>query len=243
MAGHVFKELEHILLVNKRHLAIYLCELGLAVGTQIFITETLGNLEIAVEATHHQQLLQRLRALRKRVELAWIHAAGHHEIAGTLGGGTNQNGRFNLDEVLRIQEVANQDGHAVTQFKILTHTIAAQVQIAVLHANVIAAIGLVLNGERWCLALAQHIQFLHQNLNVARRHLGILALALAHITFHLNAELASQFVGTVAQFLVRSLVEHQLSQSITVAQVGECHTTHLPHTLNPSGKRHALTGV
>ena len=74
VAGHVLKELDDILLVHEAHLAVYLGELGLAVSTQVLVSETLGYLEITVEARHHEQLLQCLRALGKRVKLTWIHA-------------------------------------------------------------------------------------------------------------------------------------------------------------------------
>ena len=46
----------------------------------------------------------------------------------------------------------------MTQFEILAHGIAAQVEIAVFHANVVAAVGIVLDGERGSDTLAQHIQ-------------------------------------------------------------------------------------
>ena len=49
MAGHVFKQIDYIVLLDKTHLTVYLSELRLAVGTQILIAETLGNLEITVE--------------------------------------------------------------------------------------------------------------------------------------------------------------------------------------------------
>ena len=74
VAGHVFKEVDDVILVDKAHLAVYLCELGLAVGAQILVAEALGYLEVAVESAHHEQLLERLRALRQGVELSGIHS-------------------------------------------------------------------------------------------------------------------------------------------------------------------------
>ena len=102
MTGHILEELEHILLFHKRHLTVNLCELRLTVCTQVFITEALGNLEITVEATDHQQLLQSLRRLRQGIELSGIHARRHYEVACSFWSRSNQNRRLNLDEVLAI---------------------------------------------------------------------------------------------------------------------------------------------
>ena len=55
------------------------------------------------------------------------------------------------------------------------YSIAAQVKIAIFHANVVATIGVVFNREWRGEALAEHIQFRGDNFNVASRHLGILA--------------------------------------------------------------------
>ena len=85
VAGHLLEDIEHILLVGKGHLTVYLCKLRLAVSTQVLVAEALGNLEITVEARDHQQLLQRLGTLRQGIELAWIHSRWHHEVAGSLG--------------------------------------------------------------------------------------------------------------------------------------------------------------
>ena len=67
--------------VHERHLHVELGELRLAVGAQVFIPEAAGDLEIALVAGHHQQLLELLRRLGQGVELPRMHAAGHHVIA------------------------------------------------------------------------------------------------------------------------------------------------------------------
>ena len=74
VTSQVLEYLQHVLLICERHLAVNLRKLRLTVGTQILITETLGNLEVTVETTDHQQLLQRLRRLRQGIELSGIHA-------------------------------------------------------------------------------------------------------------------------------------------------------------------------
>ena len=74
MASHILEEVDNVVLVNERHLAVDLSKLWLTVCTQILVAETLCNLEVAVETTDHEQLLQSLRALRESVELSGVHA-------------------------------------------------------------------------------------------------------------------------------------------------------------------------
>ena len=47
--GHSLEEFDHIVLLHKRHFAVNLCKFRLTVSTQVLVTETFGNLEIAVE--------------------------------------------------------------------------------------------------------------------------------------------------------------------------------------------------
>ncbi len=85
MLGHALECVDDVVLVDIAHLTVDLCEFGLAVSAQVFVAEAFHNLEIAVDAGHHQQLLECLRALGQGVELALIHARGHHKVARTLG--------------------------------------------------------------------------------------------------------------------------------------------------------------
>ena len=62
---------EHIFLLDKAHLEIELIKLARqAVGARVLVAKTRRDLEVAVEARHHQQLLVLLRRLRQRVEFA-----------------------------------------------------------------------------------------------------------------------------------------------------------------------------
>ena len=62
-------------------------ELGLAVGAQILVAEAAGDLEVALEAGDHQDLLEDLRRLRQRVETAGMNAAGDQVVARAFGRG------------------------------------------------------------------------------------------------------------------------------------------------------------
>jgi hypothetical protein len=61
----------HVLLRGETHLEIELVELTRrAVGARVLVAVTGGDLEVAVEAGGHQQLLELLRRLGQRVEPA-----------------------------------------------------------------------------------------------------------------------------------------------------------------------------
>ena len=243
VACQFLKYFKHILLVSKRHLTVNLSELGLTVGTQVFVAEALCNLEIAVESTHHKQLLQRLRRLRKSIELPGIHTARNHKVAGTFRCRADKYRGLYLYELLRVKEIADKNGHAVAQFQIFSYARAAQIQITIFHANIIATISLVFDCERRCLALAQYIQLFYKDLNVASFHLRVLRLTLTYCSHNLDTPLTTKSVSLFAKFSILGLVKHQLCQSIAVTQVNKRHTAHLSGSLNPSGQFHLLSGI
>ncbi len=49
------------LLIDETHLDVELCELGLPVRPQVLVAETTHDLVVAIQAGHHQQLLEDLR--------------------------------------------------------------------------------------------------------------------------------------------------------------------------------------
>ena len=66
-------------------LDVELGELGLAVGPQVLVAEAADDLVVALQAAHHQELLEELRALGQRVPGAALQAARHQEVARALG--------------------------------------------------------------------------------------------------------------------------------------------------------------
>ena len=65
----------HGVLVDEAHLEVELRELGLPVAAQVLVAEAARDLEVAVDARDHQQLLELLRALRQGVDGARLEAA------------------------------------------------------------------------------------------------------------------------------------------------------------------------
>src|SRR5579875_339731 len=67
------------------HFHVDLGKFGLPVGSQILVAETLGDLVVTVESGDHQNLLEQLWRLGKRVKTTGIYSAGNEIIACPLG--------------------------------------------------------------------------------------------------------------------------------------------------------------
>jgi pyoverdine/dityrosine biosynthesis protein Dit1 len=92
---------EHVFLRDEAHLEIELVEFARRpIGAGILVAEAGRDLEIAIEARHHQQLLEHLRCLRERVELTRVDAARHQEVARALGARRGQDRRLEFGEAL-----------------------------------------------------------------------------------------------------------------------------------------------
>ena len=96
---HLFDQGPNIRRIDKAHFQVELGKFRLTVGAQVFIAKAAGNLKIAFNASHHEQLLKLLRALRQRIEFPGMKTAGHNKIARTLWRALEQNRRLNLQKV------------------------------------------------------------------------------------------------------------------------------------------------
>ena len=100
MPGQSFKCIQYIVSFHKGHFAVDLGKFRLTIGSQVFVPETLDNLEILIKARHHQQLLEGLGGLGQGIKFTGIHAGRHHKIPGPFGGGFDQYRGFYLQESL-----------------------------------------------------------------------------------------------------------------------------------------------
>ena len=98
-AHHRLDRVEHVLLGDEAHLEIELIELARrAVGARVLVAEARRDLEIAVEARDHDQLLELLRRLRQRVEFSGMQPRGHEIVARAFGRGRGQDRRLEFEE-------------------------------------------------------------------------------------------------------------------------------------------------
>ncbi len=242
-AHHALEHVQDVFLFHEGHFAVYLGEFRLAVGPEVFVAEAADNLEVAVIAGYHEELLEGLGALRQGVELAGIHAGRDHKVTGSFRSALDEVRGFNFHETVGVQVVANLVGHPVTEGQGALQRAAAQVQVAVFGTEVLAAVTLFLDGEGRSNALVQDGDGAQFNLDVTGGHLGVLGLALHHLAFGLNHEFAAQGSGHFHQGSRGVRLHYQLGNSITVTQVHEGHAAQLTGFLDPSRQRHLLSFV
>ena len=99
---------EHVLLGDEAHLQIELVEFaGRAVGAGVLVAEAGRDLEVAIEARHHDELLELLRRLRQRVEFSRMDARRHEVVARTLRRRRGQDRRLEFEETLLLHAAAD----------------------------------------------------------------------------------------------------------------------------------------
>ena len=147
------------------------------VAARVLVAKAGGDLDIAVEARGHQQLLELLRSLRQGIELAVVLAAGHEIVARALRAGYSEyRGRYLKETVLRHRGTQRRDDVAAENDVVLNVGIS-QVEIAVLEARrlVRLAAAVDLKGQLIIAAAAQHLYLIGHHLNIAGGELGVFA--------------------------------------------------------------------
>ena len=139
---HRLDRREDVVLGDERHLEVELVELaGRAVGARVLVAEARRDLEVAVEAGRHQQLLELLRRLRQRVELAGVIAARHQIVARALRRRGGQDRRLKLQEAGVDHPLPQRGDEAAAQHDVAMQPLAPQIEEAVAQAEVLAVVG------------------------------------------------------------------------------------------------------
>ena len=95
-----------LLFAHERGLDIELREFRLTLGAQVFVAEAAHDLIVAIEAAHHEQLLEQLRRLRQREELTGMRAARHEIVARAFRRRLRQHRRFDVDEAVLVEDTS-----------------------------------------------------------------------------------------------------------------------------------------
>ncbi len=138
MADEAFHQRHDLVLSQERRFDVELRELGLAIRAKVLVPEAAHDLVVAVEATHHQQLLEDLRGLRQRKELAGMRAGRHEVVARAFGRRLRQHRRLDVDELVVVEVLAHCARDRVTAAEPLLHHVAAKVDVAMLEPQLLA---------------------------------------------------------------------------------------------------------
>ena len=131
-----------------------------------------------------------------------------------------------------MEIVTGRSVDGITQFEVTTNGVAAQVEVAIAHPQVVTAVGIILDGEGRHGRFVQDLEIRHGDLDISRLDVGIFIAALDHGARHLNDELAAQrtFIQTGTQFLA----EYQLGDAVAIPQVDKGDGPEFPDGLYPS---------
>ena len=243
---HVLELRHDVILLDKAHLDVHLRELGLAVGAQVLVTEALGNLVVALDAAHHEQLLEELRRLRKGIEVAGLQTAGHHEVARALGRGLEERRRLHLGERAVMQGGADGEREVGAQAQARGHFRTAKVQVTVAQARVLGGLDTILDLERRGLGAIEHLGVVDEHLDLASGELGVhgVLTAAAHDAVHEDGPLGAHGLGNLEGVAVGVLrVEVDLRDALAVAQVAENQAAVIAATAHPAGEGDLLAHV
>ena len=241
---HVFDDGEDVVLRGKGHLHIELIELtGAAVAAGVLIAEAGRDLEIAVKAGGHEQLLELLRRLRQGVELTGMLSGRDQIVARALGGGSGQNRGSDLQEIVLHHCLAQRGDDLAAQDDVLLDRRISEVQIAVFEALGLVCVAAAVDFKRQLVvdALAENIDLLRHDLHIAGRLLGVFAGALAHGAGHGDGRFLVDGLDDVHHVLG---FDDNLRRAVEIAQDDEGKVAaHDAHVFHPAAERDGFAGV
>ena len=165
---------DDVVLVGERHLGVELHELELAVGPQVLVAQAAGDLEVAVEAPDHEQLLEQLGALGQGIERARLQPRGDDEVPCPLGCRRDQHRGLDLDEALLLHGAADGAVHHRPHAQVVLHPWAAKVDVAMAQAHGLVGLDAVGDRERRRLGRRQHLDGAVAHLDLACGQVGVL---------------------------------------------------------------------
>ena len=228
---------------GERHLEVHLREFELAIGPQRLVSETARDLHVTIEAGDHQDLLEDLRRLRQRVELARMHARRHQEVARAFRRGLGQDRRLDLVETFLVEVLAQRHRDAVAQADVVLQLRPAQIEIAILQPGLLGDVLILGNRERRRLRLVEHAHFPGAHLDLARRQrqvhrVGRPALDLAD---HGDDKLGPHPLDPLQQRIVA--LDNHLGQAVAIADVDEQQRTEIADAMHPPEEHGLLADI
>ena len=144
---------------------------GCRSSAERFVAEALHDLEVPLEASHHVELLEELRALGERVELAGVHARRDEEVPRAARRVLHHHRRLELEKAALVEVATRRLVDAVAHAERLLQRRAAQIEVAVLEPLLFVGVDRVGDLERRGVALVEDGELDDVDLDVARREL------------------------------------------------------------------------
>ena len=240
---HRLDSLEDVFLRDETHLEVELVEFGAAVCAQVFITETGCDLEIAIEAGDHQQLLEHLRRLRERVEAARVQAAGHEVVACALGARGAEDRRLELAETLVGHAAAQRGDNPVAQHDVGMHSLAAQVDETILEAGFLGIVLRRIDNQRQVFRAALHADFAREDLDLARRQVCIDRHIGARLDRAVDGDHRFQLDPVEDRQRRAVFIRDDLGDAVMIAQIDEQHAAMIALVVHPTRQANGVANI
>ena len=227
---------EHVVLLDKAHLEIELIELARQpVGARILVAETRRDLEITVEARHHQQLLVLLRRLRQRVELAGMNPRRHQEVARAFRRRRRQDRGLELKEALLLHPLAHRIDDRAAGHDVLVQFLPAQVEETVLKPYVLRIFLIAKHRHRQFAGRPQYLDLADIELDHAGRQFRIIGAGrtAADLAVDPHHPFRAKLFGVLERRRIR--VGDALGQAVMVAQIDKQHAAMVADAMAPAG--------
>ena len=238
---HRLHRREDIVLLDKAHLEVELIELARqTVGARVLVAETRRDLEVAVEARHHQQLLVLLRRLRQRVEFSGMDPRRHQKVPRAFRRGRRQDRGLEFEEALLLHPLAHGIDDRAAGHDVLVQLLATEVEEAVLKPYVFRIFLLAEHRQRQFGGRPQHLDLADIDFDHAGRQFRIVGAvgAAAHLAVDPHHPFRAQLLGFLERRRIR--VGHALGQAVMVAQIDEQHAAMVADTMAPARKAGGL---
>ena len=243
-AQHRLDRREHILLRDEAHLDIELIEFaGAAVGARILVAETGRDLEIAVEARHHDELLELLRRLRQGVEFSRMQPGRHQKIARAFRARSGEDRRLELEKSLCLHARAEGIDDLPAQHDVLMQLFPAQIEESIAQPHVLGIVLLAEHGHRQFGGGSQNLDLGHIDFDEAGRHFGIFGARWAAPDRSVDPDhpFRAKLLGLGESRRIR--IHHALGYAIMIAKIDEQDAAMIADTMAPAGETNRFAGV
>src|SRR5262249_28375778 len=243
-AHHRLDRVEHVLLGDETHLKVELVKFaGPAIGARILVAEAGSDLEVAVEARNHDQLLELLRRLRQRVEFPRMQPRRDKIVARALGRGRGQDRRLELEETLFLHAPPDGVDDRTAHHDVAVQPLAAQIEKTVFEPNVLRVFLLAEHWHRQLIGGPEDPHFAYVDIDGARRQVRILGTdgTSAYLAVDAHHPFGAQRLGRLERWRVG--VGHHLGDAVMIAQVDEQYSAMVADAVAPAGKPHLLADV
>jgi hypothetical protein len=207
------------------------------------VAEAAHDLEVAIGPGDHQQLLEDLRRLRQRVELAGVDAARHQEVARAFRRRLRQDRRLDFPEAVGVEVLPDCDRDAVPQADVVLQARPAQIEVAVLEADVFRNRAIFGDLERRRPGFVEQADLARQDLDLAGGQFRVdrLGRAALHHARDPNHELGAEPLGDGHQRVV--FADHDLRDARAIADVEEGDAAQVADAVHPAKDDDALADI